>query len=509
MLSALYPEAAFLARIGSGAYGEVWLARFPDGDFRAVKLVAADSSRAEAAARERRAVRLLHSLADPANPSAPLHPALLPVLDVREAPGSPAFAYSMPLADSLRPSWTADPATYRPRTLATELLARRALPIPECLALAESLASALDFLQRRCLVHRDLKPSNILYLSGRPVLADFGLLADTREAASAVGTPGYVPAEQHGRFSADLYSLGVLLAEAATGRPPSETGFAPVEEADTDHPRYPRFLALVRRAADPNPARRPQTAAAFLKELRAFSAPSPWRKRLRWTLIAIGLYLLWGLVLCIVEEWRTPPQSQPSPPPSLAPSVSSVPSVPSPTTTNPPSPPPNHQTTQPPNYPTSPTSRPVPDLAYLTPYLAYRNAFLQFYTDRIRFGLPRGDLDPEDFSLLLVYPEDTPREPWMHPSPAVPACVLPLETASTDDTPPTFATDPALPRDARTSRRSRTAIALLPLADPYPEAVFLFPVPPDTLDHWLSTHPSAAFDDLEAHWHTSQPFSAI
>ena len=155
----------------------------------------------------------------------------------------------------------------------------------------------------------------------------------------------------------------------------------------------------------------------------------------------------------------------------------------------------------------APQSIPVPDLAYLTPYLASRNAFLQFYTDRIRFGLPRGDLDPEDFSLLLVYPEDTPRQPWMHPSPAVPCCVLPLETATPDDTPPTFATDPALPYDARTSRRSRTAIALLPLADPYPEAVFLFPVPPDTLSHWLSTHPSADFGDLEAHWHTSQPFS--
>ena len=230
-LTALYPEAEFVARIGSGAYGEVWLARFPGDGWRAVKFVAAAPGREEAAARERRAIHLLHSLADPAAPAAPLHPALAPIPDLRETDG--AFAYSMPLADSIRPNWAASPAEYRPRTLASDLLARRALPLPECLALAEALASALDFLQRHCLVHRDIKPSNVLYFGGKPVLADFGLLADTREAASVVGTPGYVPEEQHGRFSADIYSLGVLLAEATTGRTADETGFAPVDEADT------------------------------------------------------------------------------------------------------------------------------------------------------------------------------------------------------------------------------------------------------------------------------------
>ena len=192
-LTALYPEAEFVALIGAGAYGEVWLARFPGDGWRAVKFVAAVPGREEAAARERRAIHLLHSLADPAAPAAPLHPALAHILDLREADG--AFAYTMPLADSIRPNWAAAPADYRPRTLASDLLARRALPLPECLALAEALASALDFLQRHCLVHRDIKPSNILFApDGRALLADFGIakrLADSGETRTLPGaTPG-------------------------------------------------------------------------------------------------------------------------------------------------------------------------------------------------------------------------------------------------------------------------------------------------------------------------------
>ena len=55
-LAELFPEAEFAAKIGEGAYGEVWLARFPGGAWRAVKFVAGDGERAD---RERRALRLL------------------------------------------------------------------------------------------------------------------------------------------------------------------------------------------------------------------------------------------------------------------------------------------------------------------------------------------------------------------------------------------------------------------------------------------------------------------
>lgn len=462
-LAGLFPELSFAAKIGEGAYGEVWLARFPGGAWRAVKFVAGEDERAE---RERRALRLLRSLADPAAPDAPLHPALMPVADLREGHG--AFAYSMPVADALRPNWRDNPAQYRPRTLAADLVARRALPLGECLDLAEALAGGLAFLQRHCLVHRDLKPSNVLYLEGRPVLADFGLLADTREAGSVVGTPGYVPKEQHGEFSGDIFSLGVLLSVASSGRAAGEVGFAPVEEADRGHPLFPRWLDLLRRCTDAAPARRPQTAEAFLKELRALrEAPTApkWRRHLLVALLALCAI---GGALLGLRHAHGPPS--PMAPPEAA---SPVPIPPS-------------------------GNRPL----YISRDMAEDGAFLQLYSDRIRVGLPLHGFTAEDACLLLVLPPDDPAyDPdnvWDGP---MPWRLCPLVPSDATNTPTTVAEAPAFPADApNPARTSHTAIAILPAGIPYPEAVFLLCEPLWVWEPRLADLPSATFEDLRSLW---------
>ena len=115
-----------------------------------------------------------------------------------------------------------DPAAYLPHTMRAELKRDGALAVTRCVEIGLALAAALLALHREGLVHRDIKPSNIIFVHGRAKLADVGLLAGQEEAPSLVGTEGYMPPDGPGRPSGDLYALGMVLYEAATGLPPSD-----------------------------------------------------------------------------------------------------------------------------------------------------------------------------------------------------------------------------------------------------------------------------------------------
>ena len=112
-------------------------------------------------------------------------------------------------------------------------LARSPLPLDEGTRLLAAVARAVDYLHRGGIVHRDLKPSNVLVdEAGRPFVTDFGLakmfIADSRSTATGMiaGTPSYMAPEQAAGRNADVgplsdvYSLGAMLYELLTGRPP-------------------------------------------------------------------------------------------------------------------------------------------------------------------------------------------------------------------------------------------------------------------------------------------------
>ena len=288
-----------LREIGRGAHGVVHLARnSATGAFAALKVCdrpegdAATPAALAAWQRERRGTALYAAL--------PPHPGLVRILAFDEAPDGRSFRVAMELADpedapasSTGRSFGIQHSAfgievYRPRTLASVLQAEIALPLRDCLSLGLRLAGALEFLQSRHLAHRDVKPSNVLFVRGRPVLADVGLVADLREAKSLVGTPGYEPPEHHGTPQGDVYSLGRTLARASLGREPEEGGFVPCPEADSDAPGFWRWMQILARACALAPERRYRSAKALRKALAALALRVRLRTRV-WPVLRLAL----------------------------------------------------------------------------------------------------------------------------------------------------------------------------------------------------------------------------
>ncbi len=107
------------------------------------------------------------------------------------------------------------------------------LPVASVLTLAAGLAESLAAIHAAGVVHRDLKPSNVLLAEDGPRVIDFGIsqAAEATSLTSAgivVGSPGFMSPEQAAGDdvspASDIFSLGAVLAFAATGEGPFGTG---------------------------------------------------------------------------------------------------------------------------------------------------------------------------------------------------------------------------------------------------------------------------------------------
>jgi serine/threonine protein kinase len=166
------------------------------------------------------------------------HPHILPVHDFGEADG---YTYIvMPFVDS--------------GTLA-DLMKRGPLPLDRIIGVMKQVGDALNYAHSRGIVHRDVKPSNVLVdASGNCLLTDFGISKIVESSArftvtgSLVGTPAYMSPEQAKGMAvdqrSDLYALGVILYEMATGQVPytAETPLAVVIKHINDPLPLPRTM---------------------------------------------------------------------------------------------------------------------------------------------------------------------------------------------------------------------------------------------------------------------------
>ncbi|MEV0000236.1 serine/threonine-protein kinase [Streptomyces sp. NPDC050848] len=194
-----------LYRLGEGGMGCVYLGRSPGGRTVALKVVhgalAGDPGFRRRFAREVRAAQSLRGAGT------------VPVLDADPEAAVPWLATA----------YVPGPA------LSEAVIAHGPLPQDALWRLLSGLAHALDGVHRAGLVHRDVKPSNVLLAQSGPLLIDFGIARSADETALTgtglvVGSPGFMSPEQaEGKeisSAADVFSLGAVLAFAATGRGP-------------------------------------------------------------------------------------------------------------------------------------------------------------------------------------------------------------------------------------------------------------------------------------------------
>ena len=299
---------ALCEEIGRGGMGVIYRAiHIATGQTAAVKTVLPEYLRcSETLARFQREAEVAQRIC---------HPHSMPIIEVgRSAAGMPYFSMPLALGGSL----------YNLR----EKYRRRWRQIAELLV---KVASAVHQAHALGILHRDLKPGNILFTEDHePLVTDFGLAKQLIDpgnltySCAVLGTPNYVAPEQAaGRTrdlsaATDIYSLGAILFELLTGRPPfvGENPLDVLRQVAEQRPPRPSSLVpgvpeglelICLRCLEHEPPARYESANELAVELGRWLdgqkiLASPRRTR-RWRRILTNRLWLPGLLSACVMLW--------------------------------------------------------------------------------------------------------------------------------------------------------------------------------------------------------------
>ncbi|HZY43130.1 MAG TPA: serine/threonine-protein kinase, partial [Anaerolineae bacterium] len=258
-------QYTIIQSIGQGGMASVYKAYQPNLDrYVAIKVLPAQHALtpgfAERFDREAKAVALLN------------HPNILPIIDYGQE-GDLTY-----IVMKYVPHGTLADRTGKPIELALAT------------GLIEQIAAALDHAHSRGIIHRDIKPSNVLLDEGDWVqLADFGLArvlsgpSELTASGASMGSPAYISPEQGQGLPldhhTDIYSLGVVLYEMATGQLPfsAETAMTLVFKHIYEEPPTPRSInpalssaieAVILKAMSKTTVDRYHSAGDLARELR-------------------------------------------------------------------------------------------------------------------------------------------------------------------------------------------------------------------------------------------------
>jgi WD40 repeat protein/tRNA A-37 threonylcarbamoyl transferase component Bud32 len=231
------------------------------------------------------------------------HPHIVPLYDVGEYEGQHYFSMKLIEGGNLG-------------DLQANLSGGRQPP-EQAARLVATVARAVHHAHQRGMLHRDLKPANILIdAQGQPHVTDFGLVKRVRSepgvsapvthSGAIVGTPSYMAPEQAAgnktlTTSVDIYSLGAILYELLTGRPPfrAETPLDTLMQVLEKEPPRPRQVnpqvnrdleTICLKCLDKDPQRRYGTAEALAEDLERWLGGEPiqarptsrWERTIKW-----------------------------------------------------------------------------------------------------------------------------------------------------------------------------------------------------------------------------------
>ncbi|HEY8207633.1 MAG TPA: protein kinase, partial [Myxococcaceae bacterium] len=256
--------------LGQGAMSQVFRG-LREGRPYAIKLMKSDERQhdTDAALRFRREASVIARLD---------HPGLVKVVEVGESQGRPFLVMELVEGESLE-----------------QRLKRGSLSEPELLAVAKSVSQGLSEVHRHGLVHRDLKPANIILLpNGQAKIIDFGFVGTVEEGGSSegdgevVGTFLYAAPEQTGMLKrkvdsrADIYALGAIFFECATGKPPfmaqnlaellhMHAAIKPPNAHDVNPAVRPALGLIINKLLAKDPDDRYQTCLGLLADLESLA----------------------------------------------------------------------------------------------------------------------------------------------------------------------------------------------------------------------------------------------
>ena len=222
---------------------------------------------------------------------------------------------------------------YVPGASLETVLAKAPLTAQSAAEIMLRLAEAMHYAHQHGVIHRDLKPSNVMLTpEGQPKITDFGLAKRLDDALSArvtqsgvvLGTPSYMPPEQAAGDHAavgprsDVYSMGAILYESVTGRPPYVADSLPeilqqIRAVDPVRPRrlnpqFPKDLETIcLKCLEKQPAARYASAADVADDLRRFlhgeairARPARWWERChKWSRRRPAIAALLGVTVVV------------------------------------------------------------------------------------------------------------------------------------------------------------------------------------------------------------------